>query len=249
MKIVLIDDESKSRSLLKNILSDHKKNHYTFYEADSLKDGIAILKKEQPQLVFLDIDMPTEQGIEIDKYLNTHEQTFELVFATAYSDFALKAFELNASDYIMKPFRPKQVVDLVEKVEKLWHQRDLHKHFEDLKHNLFSESIQKIAVPAQEGIIFLKPNDIIRLEADGMYTKVYTINKAPIYVSKPLKFFIPSLESHGNFFRSHRSHMVNLNYLIEYVRKDGHYLILENNDLVPLSKERKETFLQQLLKV
>ncbi|MCC5917969.1 MAG: response regulator transcription factor [Cryomorphaceae bacterium] len=244
MKIVVIDDESTARSLLKNILYRIDKSAFEIFEAGNLKDGVDVIKREKPKLVFLDIEMPNEQGIEIFKYFQKDEITFELVFSTAYSEYALTAFEMNAIDYILKPIRPKRVLEVVEKVQNAFNAKDIQTRLFELKQSLTTQSFQKIGVPVYDGIIFLLLDDIIHLEADGMYTNIFMKDGESLMVSKPLKFFDRLVQSGKPFYRPHRSHIFNIQFLKQYVKRDGGYILLDNDHILPLSKDRKDEFVQ-----
>lgn len=243
MKILIIDDESKARSLLRNIVYQISRHEFELFEAENLAEGVALINQHQPSLVFLDIEMPDEQGTEILNYFEPNEINFELVFTTAYSEYALTAFEMNAIDYILKPIRPKRVLEVIEKVKTNFNQREIQEKLAELNSSLKNKTFQKLGVPVQDGIYFIHLKDIIRLEADGMYSKIFSVNKEPLFISKPLKFFSYLVKSDNLFFRPHRSHIVNIQYLKQYVRRDGNYILLDNDDLVPISKEKKDEFL------
>lgn len=119
MKILIVDDEQKARSLLKSIILKLENPDICFYEAADLQEAVSSINTHMPDLVFLDIEMPREQGTRIFEYLDKNEITFHLVFTTAYGDFALEAFEMNAIDYIMKPIRPNRIYEVIEKTEEL----------------------------------------------------------------------------------------------------------------------------------
>ena len=246
MRIIIIDDETKARSLLKNIIEQHESGsdyQSELFEAENLLEGVNLIKQHQPKLVFLDIEMPNEQGIEIFKYFDNREITFDLVFTTAYSEYALRAFEMNAIDYILKPIRPKRVAEILDKLTTNFNKEDIQTKLEELKTSLNNNSFNKIGLPVQDGIIFVPLKEIIHLEADGMYTKVHKKDQETLVVSKPLKFFDQLVQTGDTFYRPHRSHIFNFQYLKRYVRKDGNYIVLENEHVLPISKDKKEEFL------
>lgn len=244
MKIVIIDDEQKARSLLRTIISQLNDEALEVFEAESLLQGVELIQQNKPRLVFLDIEMPNEKGTEILKYFAPSEISFELVFTTAYSEYALTAFEMNAIDYILKPIRPKRVLEVIEKVKVSFNQKEIQHKLTELNTSLQTKSFKKIGVPINDGIAFLDLEKIIHLEADGMYTKIFCTNASPMLVSKPLKFFNHLVELGNLFYRPHRSHIFNINYIKQYVKKDGHYILLENDQIIPISKEKKEDFLK-----
>lgn len=242
MKIVVIDDEPKARSLLKNVIGRLDDDHYEVFEAGDLKSGVEVIKREDPKLVFLDIEMPNEQGTEILNYFETSEVNFEIVFSTAYSDYALRAFEMNAIDYILKPIRPKKVLEVIKRVRETQNQENIQEKLFELKESLANNNFDKLGVPVKDGIRFIRLEDIIHLEADGMYTRIYSVNEPTMMVSKPLKFFVHLLENGRTFYRPHRSHIFNVKYLKQYVKKDGNYALLENDSVVPIAKDKREEF-------
>lgn len=243
MKIVIIDDEFKARSLLRSVIKRLEDDIYEVFEASDLPNGVSIIKREHPKLVFLDIEMPNQQGTEILNYFNEDELNFEICFSTAYSEYALRAFEMNAIDYILKPVRPKKVLEVIKRVKESFDEDVIQEKLQELKTSLSKSNFDKIGLPDQDGIKFVKIEDIVHLEADGMYTKVYLIDKDQLMISKPLKFFEHLTKSGKTFYKTHRSHILNIKYLEQYVKKDGHYAILENHQTVPISKDKREEFL------
>ncbi len=242
MKIVVIDDEAKARSLLKNVISRLGDDHYEVFEAEDLKSGVAVIKREKPKLVFLDIEMPNEQGTEILNYFESEKVDFEIVFSTAYSDYALRAFEMNAIDYILKPIRPKKVLEVIERVRESSNQSDIQEKLNELKDSLTKNNFEKIGVPIQDGIRFIQLSNIVHLEADGMYTKIHLADESSMMISKPLKFFNQLVGNGKTFYKPHRSHIFNIKFLKQYVKRDGNYALLENDQIVPISKDKREEF-------
>lgn len=242
MKIVIIDDEQKARSLLINVIQRIEEHDFELFEAADLASGVKLIKREQPKLVFLDIEMPNEQGTEILNYFDPLEVNFDIVFATAYSEYALRAFEMNAIDYILKPIRPKKIIEIVKRIHASHHQENIQQKLQELKASLTNNSFDKIGVPVQDGLRFLKIETIVHLEADGMYTKIFTSDNTPLLISKPLKFFNRLLETADTFYKPHRSHIINLRYLKQYIKKDGNYAVLENDNIIPISKDKREEF-------
>jgi two-component system LytT family response regulator len=242
MKIVIIDDETKARSLLKNVISRLQDDLYHVFEAEDLSSGVALIKREQPKLVFLDIEMPNEQGTEILNYFEPDEINFEIVFSTAYSEYALRAFEMNAIDYILKPIRPKKVIDVIKRVKQSYNQEVIQEKLAELKYSFANSAFEKLGIPVKDGIRFVPLKDIVHLEADGMYTRIHLVDETMIMVSKPLKFFNHILASGKTFYRPHRSHIFNFQYLKQYVKRDGNYALLENEHVIPIAKDKRDEF-------
>lgn len=244
MKVLIIDDERKARNVLRILLKENCKEITTILEAEDLLSGVELIKKEQPKLVFLDVEMPEHSGLEIINFIEKDNYNFEIIFVTAYSDYAIKAFQLSAIDYLLKPVRPSQIKEAVNKAISNIGKNELSERLEELKKSFNSQQLKKIAIPFSEGIKFICFEDIIFFEADGMYTKITTTTVSSLLVSKPLKHFVELLQSQNTFYKPHRSYLVNLSFIKEYIKKDGGYIIMENNHIVSISKDKKEEFLK-----
>jgi len=243
MKAVIIDDESKARHLLATILKDYCPQVTQIKEAKNLMDGVQLIRNVDPDIVFLDIEMPDYLGIEIGDFLEPSEMTFQLIFTTAYSEYAIKAFEVNAVDYLLKPIRPKQIKNALNKIAQRVKHNSIAQQVSILKESIQDNHFKKIAVPISTGILFVNIEDIICMEADGMYTKLHTTSNGAQIISKPLKYFVELLEGNEHFYRSHRSFLININFVRQYIKKDGHSILLENKIEAPLARDKKEVFL------
>ncbi len=243
MKVIIIDDERKARSLLKVLIEENCPKITAIHEAEDLLSGVEKIKTHKPDIVFLDIEMPEHSGLELLDYINKDDFNFEIIFVTAYSEYAIQAFQLAAIDYILKPVRPTQISEAVEKAIKGIGNSQISAKLEELKKSLTASNFNKIGLPFSEGIKFVNFDEIIMLEADGMYTKIQTVNEADILVSKPLKHFVTLLSKISTFYRPHRSFLINLKFIKEYVKKDGGYIVMDNQKSVSISKDKKEEFL------
>lgn len=246
MKVVIIDDEQKARNLLKVLLEENCPQITEIEEADSLPKGVSIINKLQPDIVFLDIEMPGYSGIQLLEFFSPDQINFELIFTTAYSHYAIKAFELNAIDYLLKPLRDEQVENAVKKAILQIGKSKVSERLEELKNTLKVSNIHKIGLPVANGVLFVEFDDIVLLEADRMYTKVYTHSDGEILVSKPLKFFIDILEEAKEFYRPHRSFLINLKHIKQYVNQDGGYIIMDNQKTVTISRDKKDEFFEAI---
>lgn len=243
MKAIIIDDERKARSVLKILIEENCPKITEIFEAQDLLSGVELIKQEQPNIVFLDIEMPEHSGLEILNFIEKEDFNLEIIFTTAYSEYAIQAFQLAAIDYLLKPARPTQVKEAVDKAIKLIGSSQINMRLDELKKSLASSNFNKIGLPFSDGIKFVNFNDIIVLEADGMYTKITTSVTTEILVSKPLKHFVDLLKSQSEFYKPHRSFLINLNYIKEYIKKDGGYIVMDNDKSVSISKDKKEEFL------
>lgn len=246
MKILIIDDEKGAINLLKGMLTEQFSNKGTegliLYEADRLVKGVTIINEYQPDIVLLDIDMPEHSGLEIIDFFKDKPINFQLIFTTAYSNYAIEAFKLNAIDYLLKPI---DIVELENAINKAKSKSidGLEYKIEELKQTFLELKAAKIALDVPNGFMFVIPEDIIALVADGMYTTIYLKDKSKILIAKPIKHFIDRLNHYKYFYKPHRSYFVNLKFLRGFSKKDGSTLTLENGMTIPLARDKKEEFL------
>ena len=235
MKAIIIDDEPKARNLLEILIKENCPKITTVFSAEDLLSGVALIKTEQPQIVFLDIEMPQHSGLEIFDFLDTKDHNFEIIFTTAYSEYAIQAFELSAIDYLLKPLRAEKLKEAVNKAIQNIGKTQINLKLEELRKSLTASNFNKIGLPVADGIKFVNFNSIIMLAADGMYTNVSTVKEGTILVSKPLKFFVEILQKMKTFYRPHRSHLINLSYIKEYIKKE-----VESYGILKITTKGKE---------
>ena len=243
IKAIIIDDEERARSTLQKLLNDYCPGIEIISLASNVPEGVLAINKLRPQLVFLDIEMPEYNGFELLSFFRDID--FEIIFVTAYNDYALKAFEVSAVDYILKPIEIDKLKSAVEKASNKLGTFDMKNRLDVLKDSFKTEQFNKIALPVADGLLFVETSDIAYLEADGAYTEVWLKNGSKILVSKKLKFFEEVLDKRPNFFRSHRSYIVNINFIKKYNKADN-ALTLDNGKTIIISRERKNEFEQQL---
>jgi two-component system LytT family response regulator len=244
IKAIIIDDEERARDSLSSIIKDYCKDVLIVDTCSNVPDGVIAINKHKPDVVFLDIEMPDYNGFELFSFFN--EINFDIIFVTAYSQYAIKAFEVSAIDYLLKPVDIEALQKSLEKVKTKQTQIALQKRLELLKENFTAEEINKIALPMGDGLLFVEMKDIILFEADGAYTNLYMNNGSKILVSKRLKFFEDILQDRTNFFRPHRSHLININYIKKYIKGDN-TIVMDNLVELSLSRDLKQDF-ESLLK-
>lgn len=243
MKAIIIDDERKARNLLRVLIEENCPKINEVFEAEDLLSGVALIKEHLPQIVYLDIEMPEHSGLELLNFINKEEVNFEIIFTTAYSEFAVKAFQLSAIDYLLKPLRAEAVVEATEKAIAQIGKSNISLKLEELKNSLKSSNFNKIGLPFADGFKFVTIEDVILFEADGMYTKVTTTRETEMLVCKPLRHFVSLLENLPYFYKPHRSYFINLKFIKEYIKKDGGYIVMDNDKTVSISNDNKEEFL------
>ena len=244
MKVIIIDDENKARRLISTLLSENCPEITLQLEADDLETGVALIKEHQPDIVFLDIEMPKHSGLQIVDFFEPNEINFQIIFVTAYNDYAIQAFKLSAVDYILKPVDISELKSAIEKAKRNIESKSINNRLDDLKRVFQQLSLNKMVLEVPKGILFVSHDDIILFEADGMYTKVYMKNNESQLICKPMKHFVDQLQDKPIFYKPHRSFLVNLKYIKELSKKDGFHLIMENNKTIPIAKEKKDEFMQ-----
>lgn len=243
MKAIIIDDEKRARHLLLSLLTEHCKNISSIFEAQDLVSGVDVIKTIKPDLVFLDIEMPNQSGLEILEYF-PNQIDFKIIFVTAYNQYAIEAFKLSAIDYLLKPIDIDELKEAVAKSEKAIKASNLSEQLKKLRKSLKQLSVDKIALEIPKGIMFASHNNIIYFEADGMYTNVQLVNGKQKTICKPLKHFVDQLEKNAMFFKCHRSYLINLKYVDELVKDSGDYLLMNNQKRIPISKSKHDQFLE-----
>lgn len=240
MKALIVDDEVDSRQSLRKIIEMYVPELQVAGEADDLPEAVKLINKLNPEIVFLDIEMPGYSGLEILDMINPDQYKFDIIFVTAYSEFAIQAFHVSAVDYLLKPLQIEQLVAAVKKVQKKNTDKHDRQNYQILKANMDpSNKVVKVAVPFSDGIKFISSDQIIYLKADGPYSEIILKNGSKELVSRHLKEFERILLRAG-FFRNHRSYLINLNEVSQFVRKDGGYLLMSNHDQLPISSDKKE---------
>lgn len=243
MKAIIIDDEKRARHLLSNLLTEYCASITSIEEAQDLASGVDLIKTSKPDVVFLDIEMPNQSGLDILEYF-PNQIDFKIIFVTAYNQYAIEAFKLSAVDYLLKPVDTTELKEAIIKAEEAIKANNLNDQLNKLRDSLKQLSIDKIALEIPKGIMFASHNDIVYFEADGMYTNVQLMDGKQKTICKPLKHFVEQLERNAMFFKCHRSYLINLKYVDELVKDDGDYLLMNNQKRIPISKSKHDQFLE-----
>lgn len=235
---IIIEDELDAQNLLSNILKEYCPSVQVVGIASNMQEGIKLINSLQPKLVFLDIQLGERTGFQLlDQLVNPN---FQLIITTAYPDFAVKAFQYEALDYVLKPYTPNNIISAVKRSEKKLNSDSVYQKLE----SLISEqrNVAKINLHTAEGIILINIEDIIRVEADRAYSCIYLVNGQKELVSKPLKEIQEMLPSHL-FYRLHTSHLINLHQLEKYSKEDGGYAVMSDQSKIPIARRRKNEFM------
>lgn len=235
---VIVDDENRSREMMKDLLSEFCPSVSVIGEAGNVEDAYSLIRKNsRVDLVFLDIEMPNGNGFRLLEHFP--EPPFQVVFVTAFNQYALQAIRCSALDYLLKPVDAEELMAAVKRAE-YNQQVDLAlEDYQKLLRNVraWQEGKQKVALYHKEGMDLIGLEEIIRCEADGNYSWVYSRERNRLLVTKSLREF-EDLLGQTFFFRTHRSHLINLNYLKSVRKSGGGFVVLSDNTQVPITKSR-----------
>lgn len=236
MKIrsIIIDDESMARQLLKAMLEEYCPEVEVLASCENLPEGIKAIKKHQPDLIFLDIEMPGHSGLEILEFFNEDEVNFNIIFTTAYNQFAIQAFKLSAVDYILKPIEGEELVQSINRYSNL-KQKHNYAHLREL---VESKQLKKISIATAQSIKFIELNEILFMKGDGAYTYFHFKNGTDFLSSRNLKQYEDILAENKDFFRCHKSYLININYVSDIIKSDGNFVILNEEHKLAISNEK-----------
>lgn len=239
---IIIDDEKQSRNALKDQLNTYCPQVQLLAEAGSVKESVELINSQKPELVFLDIELSDGNGFQVLKEVLW--KNFKIIFITAYNQHAVTAFKFNALDYILKPINPSELIDAVDKAFESIQYESISMQLQNLQRNISSEGKnKKLVLKDSESVYLVKISDIIMCEADGAYTRFYTAGNKQILVSKGLKEYEELLLPY-NFLRTHHSHLINIDKIIQYDKSEGGVLIMDENLTAPVSQRKRDQLLQ-----
>jgi two-component system LytT family response regulator len=242
-KILIIDDEKPTREFIRRMLESFKLNAAIFIDGENVETGIKAIEKIQPDLVLLDIQMPDGNGFDVLR--RTQFKNFDIIFITAFQEFAIQAIKFSALDYILKPIDMEELQNSVMRAIDINHQRSDESQFSVLQNNIQPNQKRKLVLKTLESIHVVDIENIIRCEADKNYTSFFLAEGKKILVSKTLKDYDTLLSGHS-FFRAQQSHLININFIERYDKQDGGYVIMKDGASVPLSPAKKEQFFKLL---
>lgn len=243
--VLIIDDEAHSRENLKSLISTYCPSLIVVGEADGVDAGFELIQSLKPQAIFLDISMQDGTGFDLlDRF---ERPEFQVVFQTAFDEFAIKAFRYNAIDYLLKPVSIEDLILAANKLTSESGPSDISQQLSNLIELTKNKSFEKLVLNSSEGMHFVEIAEIIRLESDVNYTTFFLSTGERITVTKTIKTF-EELLPETLFFRPHQSHIVNLQCVTKILREDGGYALLKDGSKVPISRMKKDPFLTILQK-
>jgi len=237
---IIVDDEEHCRETLVKQLAWSCPDVEVIGQAESIKSAKLLLSKMTPDILFLDIEMPAGTGFDLLNQVTEH--SYSIIFTTAYDEFALDAFKVNAIDYLLKPIDGDALKNAIKKVEKIL-PKAVNQNLDRLLEQINGKkSSKKIAFPVSDGLSFIEMDDIIRCESEGAYCHVYVRKQTKLFLSKTLKQ-VSELIDHEKFLRVHHSHLINSDFIKRYIRGKGGQVIMEDGTSIPVSRSRKDDFL------
>jgi two-component system LytT family response regulator len=241
MRAIIIEDMPLARASLKKDLATFCPDIELVGEAEGVLSGLKLIKSKTPELIFLDVDLSDGTAFELLDLLENLSS--KIIFTTASDQHAIRAFEVSAIDYLLKPIEVERLIEAVQKATKV--RPSTKEQLELLKSNLKEESRSKIALHTLDQIHIVAFDDIYRLEAQGNYCMIYLADQSKLLVSKTLKEYDRILSEVG-FFRTHQSHLVNLKYVKSFVKTEGGYLMLKDKSRIPVAVRKRSALFFKL---
>ncbi|SRR5258705_2628288 len=246
LKTILVDDEPRGISSMQKLLQINCPDVNVIGTCTNANDAIQMIRDLEPDLIFLDIAMPVKNGFELLKELKDFH--FEVVFVTAHNQFMIEAFHFSALDYLLKPVEDNLLVDAVIRAKKRITEKSGSKNIETFLHNIYqkhSPQKMRLCIPSLKGFQVIELDDILYAESSGNYTNLYFSNKAMVCTSKPMHEYEKLLEDAG-FVRIHKSILVNLLHVKEYLRGEGGSVVLSNGKEVEVARRKKDLLIAKM---
>ncbi|HEU4716964.1 MAG TPA: LytTR family DNA-binding domain-containing protein [Bacteroidia bacterium] len=243
---IIVDDEPKSREVLRALISRYCPNVKIVGLAANIVDAKNLISKFSPSLVFLDVEMPGGNGFrlldEVDR------KKFDIIFVTSYGHYAIPALRYSAIDYLLKPVEIEELREAVQRVvQKRNSLSDDGENYKVLSGNLKAPvSLQKIAIHGLNDVKFIPVAEIIRMEADNNYTFIITFSGDRYLASRTMKDFEEMLSGMRNFFRVHKTHLVNLNHIRKFVKGDSPYIVMSDGSNIEVSRRKKQELIERM---
>ncbi len=242
MKAIIVDDEINGVELLQHLISENCAGLSVIAAETSPHKGIELIEKLRPDVVFLDIEMPEMSGFELLEKLK--HLSFQVIFTTAFDNYALKAFKYNTIDYLLKPVIVAELVAAVNKLESKTKNNtgNIGELLETIRR---VQNTGRLTISSQNEILYIETEKILRLEADSNYTNVILTDGKKITSTKTLKDYESLLNPH-NFFRTHKAFIINLDHVEKFVKSDGGYIVMKDNAQIPVSREKRQALITAL---
>jgi two-component system, LytTR family, response regulator len=244
LSTIIIDDSSQARRLLKMMLAEYLPDVNVLAEATNGIEGFELAQIHQPDFLLLDIEMPEKTGLQLAEELLTYKLNCEIIFTTAYSEYAIQAFRLSAIDYLLKPIQEQDLINAIQKVEAQKSMLQDRKKLEILTQNLKKNEPKMLCLPVLNGYEYIEISQIEYIEAEGSYVNIQLTTEKKILISKNLKYFETLLSSFSFFLRVHRSFLVNKNHIKSVKISEKSTILMQSLRQIDLAKDRKKEFLE-----
>jgi two-component system, LytTR family, response regulator len=246
LRAIIVDDEPRCSDALRGLLNAHCPEVQVLQVCNSVASAVPVLRSENIDVLFLDVELPDGTGFDILKQLD--DIRFKTIFTTAHNEYAMKAIKFSALDYLLKPVILEDLQEALTKAaisdggheQQTTQMKILREHLSPPQ-----DGMERIALPTQDGFSFVQLHDIIWCEAQSNYTLFTLVHGAPLLVCRTMKEFEDLLEAHG-FFRIHHSHIINLLHISKYVKGKGGYVVMSNGRELEVSVRRKEEFIERI---
>lgn len=242
LRTVIIDDEGHMRESLAEMLRMECPGSRLVAQADGVKTGMETILKHHPDLVLLDIRMKDGTGFDLLEQFENID--FKVIFVTAYDEYAIKAIKFSALDYLLKPVDPEDLKEAVGKAEEV-SQKEQKAKLDTLSNNLKTndQDKKKIILKTLDNIYLVGVKDILHIEGEGRYSSIFLDSGEKVMVSVNLKYYQEMLEEYG-FFRTHKTHLINLSHIHRFEKADGGYVVLNNNAKIPVASRKKDELIE-----
>lgn len=241
IRAVIVDDDVKSVESLQLLINDYCPTFSVVGTANNVEEGAHKINLHQPDIVFLDVEMPDGTGFDLLKMLKKRD--FDVVFVTAHNKYAINAIKHSALDYLLKPFEPEEFLETVERINA--NEESKSGNYDVLLENLTHSVPKKLVIASAKGYEYIPVETIVRLESERSYARIFLTSGRVIMVSKCLNEY-QNMLSTDIFFRIHNSHLINLNHVVMYIRTDGGYVQMSDKSRIPISRSKREIFINTM---
>ncbi|MBN2214322.1 MAG: response regulator transcription factor [Bacteroidales bacterium] len=242
LNTLIVDDETDAVKNLEKIIRDYCPNVNVVATANTVSDALIEIEHKHPDLILLDIELQDGTGFDILE--KSRHRNFEVIFVTAFNQYAIRAFKHSATDYILKPVDITELKDAITRVSRNRSEKSVG-NFSILLDNLKSESPRKLAIPTLQGYEYILVDNIVRIEAERSYCVIFLLDKRKIMVSRCMNDYQKILDER-KFFRAHNSHLINLQHVKMYVKRDGGHIEMVDGSIVPLARRKKDFFIEAM---
>ncbi len=244
LKAIIVDDESTSRNVLREYIRKYCPDVNVLGEADSVSTALPLIREHHPDIVFLDVEMPKGNGFDLLEQVG--DISFETVFVTAFDHYAIQALNYSAAYYLLKPVSIDELISAVEKIKKNKEKNSASFHTSVILENIHAQGAQqkKIVLPLLEGFEVVKIADIVSCEANDNFTDFHFTSRSKMMICRTLKFY-EELLSESGFMRVHKSHLINLEHIVKYLRGKGGEITMSDGSTIPVSPQKKDALLEK----